>query len=109
VAGNSTSTPVVTSNEGFHTITGTTKSSTAVCDLPSAPTTGSFELAWFSSGENVSTPTSSNAAIASVAGSHQAGGGGTVDLFSGAAQQTESLSLGANRTWGTISLEINHP
>ena len=56
LAGNSRSTPVVTSNEGFHTITGTTKTSTAVCDLPSAPTTGNFELAWFSSGENVSTP-----------------------------------------------------
>ena len=109
LAGNSRSTPLVTSNEGFHTITGTTKTSTAVCDLPSAPTTGNFELAWFSSGENVSTPASSNAAIAPVTSSHQAGGGGTIDVYSGAAQQTESLNIGAKHTWGTISLEINHP
>jgi hypothetical protein len=30
-------------------------------------------------------------------------------MYSGAAQQTESLNIGANHTWGTISLEINHP
>jgi hypothetical protein len=30
-------------------------------------------------------------------------------VFGGAPpQQTESLSMGASRTWGTIALEINH-
>lgn len=93
----------------FATMTGTTASNPATANLPSAPDARDGELVYWTSDQSVATPTSSSSAITFLASTSSAATSGSQSIFGGApAQQTESLTMSAAKTWGTIALEIKH-
>jgi hypothetical protein len=109
VAGASTSAPVAQS--AFPTMTGTTASNPATANLSSAPNSANGELIFWNSTQSVNPASSwsSSPALTLLTNSDNAAASGSVGTFSGApAQQTESLNTGANHTWATIAVELNH-
>jgi hypothetical protein len=107
VKGATTGNPIA--QNAFASMTGTTASNPATANLSSAPDASNGELIYWTSDQNVATPTSSSSSITFLTGTSTAATSGSQSVFGGAPpQQTESLSMGASRTWGTIALEINH-
>jgi hypothetical protein len=109
VTGASTSSPVAQS--AFATMTGTTASNPASANLSSAPNAANGELVfWNSTGNATAASTwSSSSSITLVSSSGSAGPSGSIGVFGGAPpQQSESLSMGGNKTWATVAVELNH-
>lgn len=105
--GNNTSSPIVTSNEGFAVSASSNTSATA--NLSSVSSSLDGELIFFSGAGNAgaAAPTSSAAAIGNL--SYAAATNGSQGVYFGAPPQTsETLTLGSATFWGTIALEIHH-
>jgi hypothetical protein len=109
VTGASTSSPVAQS--AFATMTGTTASNPATANLSSTPNAANGELILWNSTGNLAAASSwsSSSSVTLVSGSNSKAASGSVGVFGGAPpQQTESLSMGASKTWATIAVELNH-
>jgi hypothetical protein len=109
VTGASTSSPVAQS--AFATMTGTTQSNPATANLSSTPNGANGELIYWNSNQSLtaSSSWSTSSSIILVSGSTAAAGPGSEAAFAGAPpQQTESLNMGSNKTWGTIAVELSH-
>jgi hypothetical protein len=92
-------------------MTGTTASNPASANLTNAPNGSNGELIYWNSTQSVTAASgwSSSSSITLVSGSGSAASTGSHGTFGGAPpQQTESLNMGASKTWGTIAVELNH-
>ncbi len=104
LGGNSTSAPIVTTNEGI--AKGTT--TTATANLPSAPASADAGLVFLGglSDLGTSAPTATPA-LTSQFYSHQSSG--SAAFYTGVpAVQNESLRVSFGVSWGTLALEIRH-
>jgi hypothetical protein len=103
IGGNSTSAPVVTTNEGK----ATGSSATATANLPTAPGTSDAKVAFLSTNGNLgATVPTATPAMTNVFFSHQSAG--SMGIYTQIpAQQNDSFAI-SSQQWGTMVLEIGH-
>jgi hypothetical protein len=102
LGGNNTTTPIVTTNEGKASGSGTT----ATANLPSAPGAQDAEVVFLTGNGNLGGSAPVATGLSNLFYSHQStGSAGTYSAIP--AQQNSSFTI-SSQPWGTIALEINH-